>query len=710
MLYFPDVLSFSNRKTLVFSLRSLGLRRKYFFTNYCFSLLAWIGVFVAVNCQEASAGASASSWVVAVNGRSENSRTLANVYCSARNIPGRNVIVLPDVPDHDLISVDQFRELILSPLIKEIEVRGLASHIQGIAYSSDFPTAIDINADIGKIENKSPYLTPVGSINGLTYLFRFVLEKNPSYLGFDSNLYAARPALLLLQPTFASLQQAQQLKEAIESSKHEDAANLLDALWSALERERQFPMQYLAAQQWAKAGNPKQAIRRIEQAIQGGWSYRDTILNDPAFASLTTDLDFRRIARRAKEDPFDYLPSRGFDARTFYAANSLPTKNRNEGMSYMMSMVLAVTRDLGITPFEAKENLRTSILADFSQPTGSFVFTKTDDVRTTTREPNFALAISKLQARGFKARVINQPLPPKGEKCSGVMIGTSDFSWHQGGATLLPGSIAENLTSLGGAMTTNSQTKATEFLRFGAAATSGAVTEPYSIQNKFPHPMIHVHYTDGLTAAEAFYSSVTCPYQLLIVGDPLCQPYAKPPRFTFLRENLVVPDNQPLQIQLKTESSPNTTEPEWLQWIVDGVLRGQAPFDPDIRMKLDQIEPGAHEIRIIAKADKPIEQSYEQSFWTTVGPPDQHIILEGPAKWRLSEGKPLTVQIRDAGAAGETKLMHDFEEVATIPAGQTSCELQPTKLGYGPVRLHASRALDASRTVRSLPLNIQLDP
>ena len=42
--------------------------------------------------------------------------------------------------------------------------------------------------------------------------------------------------------------------------------------------------------------------------------------------------------------------------------------------------------------------------------------------------------------------------------------------------------------------------------------------------------MIQVHYARGCTLAEAFYQSVYGPYQLLIVGDPLCRPWADIPQ------------------------------------------------------------------------------------------------------------------------------------------------------------------------------------
>ena len=658
----------------------------------------------------ATAGATASNWVVVVNGQSLDSRTIANVYCVERNIPARNIIVLPNIPDSDNITVDQFRELILGPVLKEIETRGLASHIQGIAYSADFPTAIDIGAEINSIPNKSPYLTPVGSINGLTYLYRFVLAKNQSYIGFESNLYAARPLTHLLRPLSATAEQAKQLTELAAQSKHAEAAALLDNITKTMVKETVYPMLYQSAQQWALAGDSKMAVKRLEQSIQTGWEFRDFLLKDPAFASLAEDKDFVRISKRCKERPADYLPSRGFDARTFYTSNTIGCNIPTQGVSYMLSMVLAVTRDLGLTPLEARKNLRTSIQADYTHPKGSFIFTKTDDVRTKTREPNFEMAIQKLLQRGMKAKVVSKEMPSRGEDCSGVMMGSPSFSWNQSGSNLLPGSIAENLTSLGGAMTTQEQTKLTEFLRFGAAASSGAVTEPYSIQNKFPHPMIQVHYVDGLTAAEAFYSSVLCPYQLLIVGDPLCQPYCNPPRFAIENQVESVPVDGQLNLKIKTEETAKTTEPEMMQWILDGVLRSQSPFDPDIQIKLEKMETGAHEMRLLTKAAKPLEQCFEQAFWMSVGKKEEQLKLQSPKNWKNSEDKPLIVSVAQSPEKGDIKILHDFEEVGTIPVGKTSIEFHPSKLGYGPVRLFGEQKLSSGQILRSLPITIQLDP
>lgn len=679
----------------------------------CFFLC--LTTFLALNFATApnlAAAVTATNWVIAVNADSISSRTIANHYAAARNIPERNVIVLQGVPDSDKITVDQFRELILAPLLETINQRGLTNQIQGIAYSADFPTAIDIQSDIASIPNKSPYLTPVGSINGLTYLYRQVMAKDPSYIGFESNLYAAQPASRLFYPLLSSADQAKALKQFIDDAKHREAAELLSESAQALEKAIAFPMQYLAAQQWAKAGEVERAMKMLAESIRNGWSYREHLLNDPAFASMLDNKDFQRVAKRCAEQKFDYLPSRSFDARTFYSLNTLGSSNAKHGSAYLLSMTLAVTRDLGVTRPEAIRNLELSVNADFTQPEGEFVFCKTGDVRTTTREPNFALAIEALKARGKRAGVVESAMPVRGSVCAGVMMGTATFAWAGSGATLVPGAIADNLTSLGGAMTTNSQTKCTEFLRYGAAVSSGAVTEPYSIQNKFPHPMIHVHYVDGLTAAEAFYSSVTCPYQLLIVGDPLCRPYANPARFTLQHQ---LNQNQ-LSVSIQLQD-PNS-EPDTVQVLVDGVLRGRAAYEPKINLKLDGSKQGACEIRIVVSQGQRVQQSFEQTLRVQLNPkqgqkgtPNQQLPaleIQGPESWRLHEEKPLMIVCEKRET--DISVFHGAELLGTIQAGETSLQISPNRTGYGPVQLHAKTQGPAGGPIESDTISILVEP
>lgn len=154
------------------------------------------------------------------------------------------------------------------------------------------------------------------------------------------------------------------------------------------------------------------------------------------------------------------------------------------------------------------------------------------DVRAKTRAWGFASAIEELRRLGVAGEIVDGALPEGRDDVAGAMIGSAGFNWADSKSRILPGAICEHLTSTGGVLVEGAgQTPLTELIRSGAVASSGAVTEPFAVQFKFPTPFLHAYYAAGCTVAEAFYLSVAGPYQLLVVGDPLCRPWAVPPAF-----------------------------------------------------------------------------------------------------------------------------------------------------------------------------------
>ena len=97
--------------------------------------------------------------------------------------------------------------------------------------------------------------------------------------------------------------------------------------------------------------------------------------------------------------------------------------------------------------------------------------------------------------------------------------------------TVLPGAYADNLTSTSGNLPTGQgQTPITVF---APSATSGTVTEPWmSSSTNTARQFMRVdtfsvaYFGQGQSFAQAAYRSVERPYRLLIIGDPLCAPYA----------------------------------------------------------------------------------------------------------------------------------------------------------------------------------------
>jgi hypothetical protein len=97
--------------------------------------------------------------------------------------------------------------------------------------------------------------------------------------------------------------------------------------------------------------------------------------------------------------------------------------------------------------------------------------------------------------------------------------------------TVLPGAYADNLTSTSGNLPAGQgQTPITAFL---PSATSGTVAEPWaSSSTNTARQFMRVdtfsiaYFGQGQSFAQAAYRAVERPWRLLIIGDPLCAPYA----------------------------------------------------------------------------------------------------------------------------------------------------------------------------------------
>jgi hypothetical protein len=127
-----------------------------------------------------------------------------------------------------------------------------------------------------------------------------------------------------------------------------------------------------------------------------------------------------------------------------------------------------------------------------------------------------------------------------GECAGNELVGKSDVLAYFGSMykiaqwgtnTVLPGAYADNLTSTSGNLPTGQgQTPITAFL---PSATSGTVAEPWaSTSTNTARQFMRVdtfsvaYFGQGQSFAQAAYRAVERPWRLLIIGDPLCAPYA----------------------------------------------------------------------------------------------------------------------------------------------------------------------------------------
>jgi len=119
---------------------------------------------------------------------------------------------------------------------------------------------------------------------------------------------------------------------------------------------------------------------------------------------------------------------------------------------------------------------------------------------------------------------------------------------------------------------------------------------------KFPLASVQLHYVRGCSLAEAFYQSISCPYQLLIVGDPLCQPWATIPKIAVggVKQDEKVKGT--LSLKPFALGSIGTYE-----LYVDGRLHARTANATPFALDTTQLSDGYHELRVVGIRSDPIE-------------------------------------------------------------------------------------------------------
>lgn len=589
-------------------------------------LLSFLAAFLLVD--PVWAGVAPENVAIVVNDDSEASKTIAAEYARLRGVPAGNLVPVAGLPDKERISVKDFRQRILGPVLQTLTERGVMPQIDVIAYSTEIPTAIDVSGDLG--ERKLPQIfTPVASVNGLTFLHQAVMAKDIRYLDLNANLYARRVATATTDTPWTSdeqrqyaavLAQLQQHHQAIQQRKSGDsptddekattASRLEEVVAVFADLQKAHPhsseLHYNRACSLAQLEQPDAALSALKAAVKSGWWDSRQTARDDDLKSLRGREDFKALLEEMKSIDFDVQPAAGFRSSMGWLPDGSSTTDER-APRYLLSTVLACTTGRGTSVDEALASLRRSAAADGSRPAGTIYFERNGDVRSTTREWAFRNAARKLESLGVKAVIEDGVLPQQKLDVAGAVVGTAAFDWAKSGSTILPGAIVEHLTSFGGVMTNGAgQTPLTEFLKQGAAGASGTVTEPFAIQAKFPSPFIHAHYASGCTLAESFYQSVTGPYQLLIVGDPLAQPWQR--KFSLSIAGLVKdsPLGGDVTLQPETES-PDGIAPAGWELYVDGLRDVSARPTEPLRWNTRRHADGKHVLTVLARGDDAVQ-------------------------------------------------------------------------------------------------------
>lgn len=656
--------------------------------------------------------------VLVVNSDSRSSKMIANYYIDGRKIPTRNVIYLSGIPAKETTNAKTFREKILVPVLDEIEKRGLFKSVDYIVYSSDFPTMITIKDDLEKLtqavkestgkELQRRVFNPSASITSMTFYAAAIKNGDPGYMMLDSNAYYRQPASVLLRRPFVGERQKEfeTATGRLKSGDPSDLAASIKTLESMAQKNpEQLAVVYWLARFYAQSGDAGNATKWLTRAIQLGWCYRKQTLSDLVFDNVKDNVVFKEIVQRIPDQPFDFVPTYGFRSSSIWGPNGMRNREANQGNRHFLSTVLAVTRNHGNTEKQALKQLKRTMRADESRPQGTFYFTQTSNVRTTTRKANVAKAIDALQAMGFKTKIVKSVMPKNCRDIIGLTCGTAKFDWASTNSRIMPGAFCDNLTSYGGALHRSGQTKISEFIAAGAAGASGTVVEPLAIQAKFPHPMVHVHYARGCTLAEAYYQSVHGPFQLLIVGDALCQPWAVKP--VLVVSGVEPGDTIKGKNSWQLDASQSKVRIARIELYVDGALVHQSPLRDSITFDTSGMTDGYHEIRIVPVANNLLETRGHVILPIQID--NKGISTQLTCERNKYSEKDEIVFLAQSNYGDSISLMHNGRLLGKKEGRKVEFRIPAAELGRGPVSVVAIAVSKLGNRVASMPVKIRID-
>ena len=377
-------------------------------------------------------------------------------------------------------------------------------------------------------------------------------------------------------------------------------------------------------------------------------------------------------------------------------------------LKFLLSQVLGCTSGRGNSIQEVIQYLQKSASADGTRPKGTVYLMRNDNVRSSARHDAFESVARALGDLGVPAKIVEGTVPQGQRDILGLTVGSARFNWADMDSTILPGAICEHFTSFGGALFgTDRQTRCTQFLRYGAAGSCGTVCEPFALWWKFPHPILHIHYARGCSLAESFYQSVFSPYQLLIVGDPLCQPFAKLPRIEL--EGLKANQTVRGVVQLKPQAASDAINR--FELFVDGNRTQTCTPGEHITLDSTGLSDGHHEIRLVAISDSPIATQGRIVIPFRARNHRRRITVHLKSSRKLMTSQKVRLHAKSPGSK-TILFLHNGRVVDRIRGDDGLAEFDAGQLGLGPVTIQTIGlgSGDVTTHVYATPIQVGVMP
>jgi hypothetical protein len=652
----------------------------------------------------ARAGLSPESVALVVNADSWASLTVANEYAALRHIPARNVILLHGLTAPDSTDINRFRTEILGPVLHELDVRGLRPQIDCITYSIDIPSAVDVSADMAG-RSFGQTITPVASTNSLTYLHEWVMKKDADYLRLDINRYSRR-TLPLVDGAPLSPQEREAYQAAMKMYDQKQYGAAAEAIATLVKTARNDGGVYynLACCQ-ALAGKADDAMKSLLEAAERGWRNSGQTESDADLVSLRDRAEFKSLIAKMKATRVQVQDTIGFSAQAAWTEKGeIADNGRDPGPHYMLSTMLGVNTGRANSVDEVRTCLKRASIADGTWPRGTIYIERNGDIRSATRAWAFADLVDQLKQAGVNCVLEDGVLPTNRADVAGAVVGIAEFDWNASKSKVIAGAICEHLTSCGGMMgERDGQTPCTEFIRAGAAGSSGAVTEPYALQEKFPSPFMHLHYVKGSTLVEAFYQSLEGPYQLLIIGDPMCAPWRAKDSLSI--EGVQSRDEVKGSITLKAKAA----NAGGFALFVDG-LRTEQAGAPAFTLDTTRFADGEHTISIVATLNDQPKTCVRRDVVVSFANHGQGVTIAKKPAPKAAWGQKIAIELSCEGATS-IEVLHFDRAIAKQNGAKATIEIDTTGLGMGRVELRPVGVMSDGTRVRGAAIRCEItDP
>ncbi|NOS99733.1 MAG: TIGR03790 family protein [Phycisphaerales bacterium] len=375
---------------------------------------------------------------------------------------------------------------------------------------------------------------------------------------------------------------------------------------------------------------------------------------------------------------------------------------------YFIGAMLGYDGNRGNSVGEILTMIDRSVSADGTRPAGTFYYMHTnDEFRSGPRHTHFPAAIDALTAMGQFAVEQNAILPAGAHDCLGIMTGAASPDVAGTDLTIRPGAFCDHLTSYAADFDRASQTKVSAWIANGASGSWGSVEEPCNYPQKFPRPMMHVCYARGMSLGEAVFRSIEyAPFQMLLYGDPLTQPFAHVPDVT-----VVDAPSEPVNGAVRITPAGTTGKPGAVvgrfDLFVDG--RWHSTVSPGQTFLIDTraFADGPHEALVVAYDDSPIAT---QGRWRETMDVDNH------GRWASVAVNPSTGDLNTiyqvlttagSGPVAETRLLHNGRVIAATTADADTFPVPASIIGAGKTRLIAETEFTDGTRARSAAIVVE---